>query len=955
MSWLAWLVLWILVCFAAGVLEADRGVAVVGRFAWLGGSTSLSAVMLAGLGTRTMRCGAKACGATQGRETGCVVGARRPRAAGTAARSARGGWSAVGFRAIAVALLGVSAFAAGAERHARIRARAADGAALAEAAQPDRVRRIDARVVARHVRSSGDEVELWEARAADGGEAVPDRMLLRLARPEAVTADCVGAGEGEGADEGPRQGPGRGQGEADRPGGAHARDGVAPGAGSRADSLLWPGARVRLAVRITPLRSARNPGLTDRAHALARRGIGARARLLDPDWVVETRPAAGWPARVALEVEDARRAWWLQARARLPSCRAGAGLVRALALGDRGGLDPDTRRRFGALGLAHLLSVSGLHVGFVAWPAGVVVARVRSWWRPPGRPVRGFAAPLLAAALAGGAYAWGTGGHVPALRASALFVAFALARGARSAPRPATVLASIALLLVIDETDRLFSAGARFSFVACAALLFAGVWRRSTFVAETSASRAFGSDDRLLGARVIAPARASLAVSLGLLPWIELEGLQRALLSPLVNLAAIPWTGLVVLPCAFAASVGLVLVPPSWGEGWLAALILPAALLEQVAAGIEGVLPAWLIEPDRAGVLSWPLGIAAVVLGLWALRRDRVAHALGIWLLLGGLGLAPLRERAFGHVLPRIVFLDVGQADAALIETREAAWLIDSGSGPADGSGGGGLVRALRALGVDRLDGLVVSHGDLDHRGGALRLLAAMPIGTLWLPRLDPPDPALEALARAARDRGVRVERMSAGARRAAGQALLLEVLWPPPPDCTPETVAAPGPSGAPGRADPGGVDCVPTIANAEGSLSGRLRNERSLVLRATVAGRAALFAADIGRAVERRLVRDEGLRPVDVLKVAHHGSRASSDPAFLARLAPWIAIVSAPCDAVRGLPSPAVLARLRAVGSAIGWTGRDGAIAVTWSRTGAPIRWRHAPARDCERRRVAD
>src|SRR5690606_15995579 len=82
-SWLAWLVLWILVCFAAGVLEADRGVAVVGRFAWLGGSTSLSAVMLAGLGTRTMRCGAKACGATQGRETGCVVGARRPRAAGT--------------------------------------------------------------------------------------------------------------------------------------------------------------------------------------------------------------------------------------------------------------------------------------------------------------------------------------------------------------------------------------------------------------------------------------------------------------------------------------------------------------------------------------------------------------------------------------------------------------------------------------------------------------------------------------------------------------------------------------------------------------------------------------------------------------------------------------------------------------------------------------------------------
>lgn len=939
-SWIVWL----LVCFSAGVLEADRGGGSSARIAWLGLAATLGAMALAVPAARRAA-------------TESARGAAPRPPTRTLLRATRGGRVRARSGATAVGLLAIVGFSAGHERHARELERARRGAAIAAAVDPGRILRIDARVAVRRARANGDEIELWDVREAGEGGPVPERLLLTLARhPAASTA----TGEAERGWTPVREEGGRARRESPA-----CKDAMAALDGaSRAEALLWPGVRARLAIRISPLRSARNPGSPDREHALARRGIGARARLLAPDWVVETLPDRGWPARVAAEVEGGRRAWLEQARARLPACRAGAGLVRALALGDRSGLAPETRRCFAALGLAHLLSVSGLHVGFVAWPVGAGVVRLRAWRRRRRRPVLDFRLPLLAAALAGGAYAWVTGGNVPALRASALFAVFAAGRGLRIAPRPAAVLAAIGLLLLTGEPDRLFAPGARFSFVACAALIVAGVWTGAPSTGRPLSPRAAGAAGAAAppvpsgraGARpgraararralaaawrwLLDPMRASLAVSLALLPWIELEALPRALPSPLVNVFAIPWTGLVVLPCAVLASIGIAIVPTSWGDGWLTPLLAPAVLFEEVIARVEDGLPETWIAPDRAGRLAWGPGLASIALGLMALRRGRILIAAAVWLSVGGVGLAPFRERAFADVRPRLVFLDVGQADAALVETSDAAWLVDSGSGPADGSGGATLLRALRALGVDRLDGLVVSHGDLDHRGGALRLLAAMPVGRLWLPRLEPPDPALEVVARAARARGVAVERMQAGDQRALGQALVLDVLWPPARVCDGRTASA------------GTNGCVHGTQSPSISPSGRARNERSLVLRATVAGHAVLFAADVGRAVERQLALEGGLGPVDVLKVAHHGSRASSDAGFLARIAPKLAIVSAPCDAARGLPSPDALARLRAVGSRIGWTGRDGAVAVTWAARGEPIVWRYAPARDCERR----
>lgn len=766
--------------------------------------------------------------------------------------------------------LGALSFALGHQALTRELERARRDADRAERLDPKRIRLVDARVSARRATSFGEEIELVDVRSRAGDERVPERLVL----------------------------------------------GLAPGA-SRGDRLLWPGARVRIGVVVTPLRPPRNPGSPDREHVLARRGLAARARLVKPDWVVERIASDERLGPLSTGLARLRRDVAERVRLRLASVGAGradvggAGLVRALALGDRRALSDETRRAFRALGLAHLISVSGLHIGFVALPAAWSIARLRTLARPHRRPVLGFAAPVAIGCVVAACYAWLTGAGVPALRASLLFAFFGIARVCGASLAPAPTLAGLALLLLVAHPAHLFDLGALFSFTACAALIAGGAWggpgpaAEATPAAGADGPSGRGSDrGRRSRAALLDPVRASLAVSIGMLPLVELAGLPRALASPLVNAAAIPWTGVVVMPCALAASVLACALPADLGDGLLALLLRPAAWLEQAAGTVAAGLPASAIGEDRPGRLPWMGALALGGLALARLRAGDWVTGASVWTGLALLGLAPVRGPAFTDPTPRVVFLDVGQADAALVQAGRATWLIDSGSGPEDGSGGATVLRALRAQGVDRIDVLVITHGDLDHRGGARRILSAVNVGELWLPAPAAADPGLASLAEVARARGVSVRWVVAGDRAGPGDALAVEVLWPPE------------------RSRPVG--------------RGRTRNDLSIVLRLELDGRSFLFAGDVGEAVEQRLVEGGSSLRAAVLKVAHHGSRTSSSARFLAAVAPEMAVVSAPCGAGRGLPSEPALDRLRASGAALGWTGRDGAVAVVVGRDAA-------------------
>ena len=258
------------------------------------------------------------------------------------------------------------------------------------------------------------------------------------------------------------------------------------------------------------------------------------------------------------------------------------------------------------------------------------------------------------------------------------------------------------------------------------------------------------------------------------------------------------------------------------------------------------------------------------------------------------------------------MFLDVGQGDATLIQGRSAAVLIDAGSavpGRFD-RGRSQVVPALRAAGVRRLDLLLATHADLDHRGGIPAVLEALPVDELWVPFGAAEDEGFAALFAAARSHGVRVVERGQGSAPTRLGDLIIAPLWPP----------------------------------ADASRASR--NDRSLVVRAVFGGVAILLAGDLERAGERGLLASGANVRADVLELPHHGSRTSSTSEFLDAVGATVAIVSAPCFGRFGMPHEEVVQRAARAGLTLWWTGRDGAVWISpqWNSTGRYFSvWGHA------------
>jgi competence protein ComEC len=285
----------------------------------------------------------------------------------------------------------------------------------------------------------------------------------------------------------------------------------------------------------------------------------------------------------------------------------------------------------------------------------------------------------------------------------------------------------------------------------------------------------------------------------------------------------------------------------------------------------------------------------AALLALACLRARRTCARLGLALLAAtapALGPAPAQEPA----PPRVVFLDVGQGDAVLVQGRHGSVLVDGGVALPERFDAGErvVVPALGALGVARLDVVVASHADLDHAGGLPAVLRALPVRRLWLPPGGRADPAFAPLLAAARARAVVVEERAAQDPPFELGELRVETLWPP---------------------------------RGERALS---HNEGSLVLRVHAGERSVLLPGDLGHAGERALAARRAALRSDVLKVGHHGSRTSSSRAFLRSVAPALAIVSAPRHGRFGMPHREVTEALAAEHIPWCWTGRDGAVLVS-------------------------
>ncbi len=235
--------------------------------------------------------------------------------------------------------------------------------------------------------------------------------------------------------------------------------------------------------------------------------------------------------------------------------------------------------------------------------------------------------------------------------------------------------------------------------------------------------------------------------------------------------------------------------------------------------------------------------------------------------------------------------LEVGQGDSLLVRLGDHAMLVDAG--PDRETARDVIAPRLGAMGVERLDALILTHADGDHIGGASYLLDALPIGQLVVADLFGDHPVYPEIVLAAARRGVPIRTVGAGDR----------VPWH-----TSATVL---------------------VLNPDRDAEGVSDNDRSIAMRVVYGASAFLLTGDLEASAERRLIDGPLNVADDVLKVGHHGAATSSSGDFLDAVGPTIAVIPAGRDNSLGHPREAVIDRLLERGIAVFRTDLAGDVAV--------------------------
>ena len=697
------------------------------------------------------------------------------------------------------------------------------------------------------------------------------------------------------------------------------------------------GRRIEFLCRLRFPRNFGNPGSFDRVAYLEKQGIHVLATVRPGTPIHDIGDGAGaaWEAALWKVRQAAKRrldALLPGGVERLASSKA-EGVLKAMLLGDRSLLDRETTTAFQRVGTYHALVISGLHVGVVA---AALLFALRLAAVPP-LPRNGAA--LLVVVF----YALLAGAGLPVVRASwmlGILLVTVLVYRKRAA---FNAVAGAAFCFLLYEPDLLYDAGFQMSFLAVG--LIAGIAVPVLEMTVEPYRRALidiWNEERDLHVEPeVAQRRVSLRMVLK--PLQSISGLRKPVLGFLVcgPLRALTWLAALCL-VSLVVQVGLALPMAAhfhrvtW-SGVLANVWVVPLLFVAVPAGLLGLLADSALVLDVAlaasqtivEVVTWhaermpvdfrtppppvwlaaafgaALGLLAISLGRREARNRRLASAGLVMGLLVLIVWHPFpHEYSPGRL--ELTAIDVGQGEALLLVLPDGKTVMVDGGGFPDY---GRSVRSSFDIGehvvspylwsrsIQKLDVLAVSHSDADHAGGVPALLRNFSVGELWLAR-DRLRGEYSGLERLARQRGAAIVELRRDDRRIVG-GVEFEVLGPP--------VAG---------YRPGGRQIT--------------SNDSSLVLQALFGEHRFLLTGDVEERGELELLGANGARRVDVLKVAHHGSRTSSHQAFLERLRPTFGLISAGFRNTYRHPHEQVLNRLAGSGVTVLRTDLDGASTVS-------------------------
>ena len=731
---------------------------------------------------------------------------------------------------------------------------------------------------------------------------------------------------------------------------------------------LRHGARVRVMITLDREEDFRNPGVSSFTEYLERKGYDATGVIKSPLLIERLDDAL-----VFLPL-----AWIYEWRERLEQefgqrfSPETAGVLSAALLGNHYQISRGAAERFRAGGTFHVLVISGLQIAFIG---GLVLVLVR--WLTKRRLLQFlFAAAFL------WAYTIAVGADASVVRSALMFTAVALAPVVARRANTLNSLGGAGVALLVWRPNDLFDPSFQLTFLSVLAIVALAVptmqrlqrigsWRptmdtpyppdcarwlrnlsealfwserawRKELAASNISYRLFKNPyaARLERRRVQKPLRFAFAavvvsgsVQIGMLPPLIIYFHRLSIASLVLNIfvgALMAGLGLLALATVLISQFSTWLAAPlillTEKTNWLMIhLVDPFTRL-----GIASIrLPHYSGRPATIYVLYYlPLALLIFALARWnplrpasitkvasrtlSPRRLRFAAAAFV-AILGVIVLHPLSARRPDGKL-HVDFLDVGQGDSALVTMPDGTTVMIDGGGrpninrgdPNDydeaepfqrdtrGIGEGVVSEYLWSLGLDRIDYILATHADADHIDGLSDVARNFSVRGAIVARTPPDDPENLRFEATMKGVGVPVERIGAGDALRFGN-VAAEVLWPP----------------------------GSTNANAPS------QNNDSIVLRVRYGDKVLLLTGDIEQDGEAALLRQGVDLRSDIVKVAHHGSKTSSTPAFVAATHPALAIISVGRTSIFGHPNKEVVERWRASGAEVMTTGQSGTISI--------------------------
>lgn len=593
----------------------------------------------------------------------------------------------------------------------------------------------------------------------------------------------------------------------------------------------------------------------------------------------------GWIKPISIKIsQSARQA--LPARARqdiakmlrdsLPTRQAD--LLTGMILGDRNALPENVKDDFRRSGLYHLLAVSGLHVGYLFGVLTFLVSPIVSNLR--------LRRIILFLGLWG--YVVLTGASPPTVRAAVMLSLVLISFEIRRVPQLWNLWGAAALIILLIQPRQLFQPGFQLSFAAMAGVLVAldvrGRWelRRPVYPMKSRRIRSFVEN------YIWMPLLVSFCAVLFTAPILTLHFGGFAPIAIILNVLAIPLAGavfgltwvLLLFKMIAGVSIAALNAGVELGLRGLESLAFAGARLPGSVTGDYGGL-------FTAGVMLL-IGTGILLSAGWKQRVLWLGAGLIIFVLMPFL-------QSSSHL--RIECFDVGQGDATLLRfPGENNLLVDCGS---EEVAQYELVPSLRRRGINHLQDLLITHFDRDHAGGAVEIIESLRVDRLLINSLHPREEFAQNVLEAADRKNIPIKTLALGDTIAGYPRAKCLVLWPP-------------------------------------EASTGSDNRESIVLRVSFGESDILLTGDISSREERFLRAGGDLLDLEVLKVAHHGSRYSSDPRFLQKVRPRYALISSGLGNSYGHPAARVLTDLETLGCTIHRTDLEQA--AVWESDGENI-----------------